>query len=165
MMSDQRKMFLEAYDLYAEPIYRHCYFRVFSKEYAEELMQETFLKTWQYLDSGKSVENMKPFLWRVATNLIIDQRRKKREESLENLLEKNIIPEPSGAENEGVETKFLLGEAMKAFDRLRDEERNLLIMRYVDDMDPKEIADVLHTTSNNVSVKLHHAVKKLREII
>ena len=71
MKSDLQEGFLNAYDAYADAIYRHCFFRVFSKERAEELAQETFMKTWEYVARGNVIENYKAFLYRVTNNLII----------------------------------------------------------------------------------------------
>jgi len=79
MQQDKReKEFLDAYEKYADAIYRHCYFRVYNKELAEDLTQETFIKTWKYIVEGKEVKNIKSFLYRVAVNLIIDNSRKKK---------------------------------------------------------------------------------------
>ena len=87
MRNTTNDTFLTAYDKYADAIYRHCFFRVFSKEKAEELTQETFMRTWQYLEDGKEVLNLRAFLYRVANNLIIDHSRKKKEERLDNFHE------------------------------------------------------------------------------
>ena len=47
-----QKEFEKAYDLYADAIFRHCYLRVSDRELAKDLMQEAFMKTWEYLASG-----------------------------------------------------------------------------------------------------------------
>ena len=75
-MKDNSTIFGEAYDLYADAIYRHCFFRVYSKERAEELTQETFLKLWQYMNDGNEIENIRALAYRIATNLVIDDKRK-----------------------------------------------------------------------------------------
>ena len=87
-MSPLEKQFLKAYDEFADPIFRHCYFRVFNRERAKDLMQETFTKTWEYLNQSpitnheSRITNMRAFLYRVANNLIIDNSRQKDERSL-----------------------------------------------------------------------------------
>lgn len=162
MKDKTRKAFLAAYDEHADAIYRHIYFRLLSKDKAEELSQETFLKTWQYLEAGKEVDNLRPFLYRVATNLIIDYVRKKKEASLDAALEANPLNEPIGTDERDVERKALLRSVKESFAILPQEERDLVTMRYVDDMDPKEIAVLLEITPNHVSVKLNRAVAKLK---
>lgn len=165
MNAKTKNEFLEAYDSYSDAIYRHCFFRVFSSQRAEELVQETFLKTWEYLSDGKSVENIRAFLYRVANNLVIDDSRKKKEESLEYALERNPSLDPV-LDGEGELGRALeIKEIMAAMSGLPPESKELLTFRFVDDLDPKDIAEILGISPNNVSVKLNRAIKSLREIL
>jgi RNA polymerase sigma-70 factor (ECF subfamily) len=161
-MQNTRKQFLEAYDSYGDAIYRHCFYRVFSKPLAEELTQETFMKTWTYLEGGKEVENLRAFLYRVANNLIIDHSRKKKEERLDALLEKSADIEPSYDGRQDLETAELAREVIDQMQFLKDEEREIISMRYIDQLELKEIAEILGITVNNVSVRLNRAMKSLR---
>src|ERR1044071_643544 len=87
--------FLAAYDSYSQALYKHCFFRVYSAAKAEELVQDTFMKTWDYIRKGHKVENLKAFLYKTANNLIIDYSRKKRDVSLEQQLDENPGWEPA----------------------------------------------------------------------
>lgn len=160
-----KKAFIEGYDRFADAIYRHLVFRVFSKARAEELMQETFLKVWQYLADGKRVDNMRAFLYQVANNLIIDESRKRKETSLDALQERSDFFEPSYDGEKTMERTLLAQQVIREFSCLDDDERTVLVMRYVDDLDPHEIAEILNTTANNVSVKINRALKKVKEKI
>src|SRR3989344_3747748 len=93
---EKKKTILDAYEGLGDALYRHCFFRVFNKSRAEELVQETFLRAWQYINEVKDVEHMRAFLYRIANNLIIDNYRKKKEESLDVLLAESHAYEPSG---------------------------------------------------------------------
>ena len=154
--------FLAAYEAYAEAIYRHCFFKVFSKERAQDLMQETFMKTWQYLCEGKKVENIRAFLYRVANNLIIDAARKKKEESLEDLMEAAKAMEPSYEGEKAIQSSAMISQMKEVMLTLPDEYREVLTLRYIDDLDPKEIAHILGISPNNVSVRLNRATKALK---
>lgn len=162
MGNGKKKEFLAAYDQYAEAIYRHCYFRVFSPGRAEELVQETFLKTWQYLQAGNSVRNIRVFLYRVASNLIVDEARKRKEPSLEALTEESDAFEPSISGRDELERGVLLRAVRERMKELPEEDRKILTMRYIDDLDPKDIGEILGMSANNVSVRLNRAVKGLR---
>lgn len=164
-MSQLEKQFFKAYEDYSAPIFRHCFFRVFSRARAEDLVQETFLRLWAYLRDGKTVENIRAFLYKIANNLIIDDSRKKKESSLDEILEDPERPEPASEDHRHIETSILLNEVMVEIKTLPTEDRELLVMRYVDDLDPKDIAEVLGITANNVSVKLNRALKNLKEKI
>ena len=65
-----------AHDKYAHSLFKHCCYRRFSHEDSEELVQEAFLNVWEYLKSGKKIENLKAFLYQVLNNLIVDKVRK-----------------------------------------------------------------------------------------
>lgn len=156
--------FLACYDDFADAIYRHCFFRVFSKPRAEELVQEAFMRTWEYLSSGKKVDNLRAFVYRVANNLIIDGSRKKKEEHLEEVLEAHPEKEPvSESIQEAIEQNALMREVMSALADLPDDERRIITYRYIDELGPREIANIMEITPNHVSVRLNRAIKSLRE--
>ncbi|MDO8574276.1 MAG: sigma-70 family RNA polymerase sigma factor [bacterium] len=162
-MSDQENQFLKAYDAYSESIYRHCFFRVWRKGRAEELLQETFLRLWTYLIKGNKVENIRALLYKIANNLIIDESRKKKEESLDQILENPERLEPKSNDHQDIEKNILIQEVLGQIQVLEDEDRNLLIMRFIDDLDPRDIAEILNISANNVSVKINRALKNLKE--
>ena len=86
------RQFLELYENLAEPLFRHCYFRLSDREKARDLMQESFTRTWERLVDGEKIKNLKAFVYRVANNLIIDIYRKKKESSLDLLQEDGFDP-------------------------------------------------------------------------
>jgi RNA polymerase sigma factor (sigma-70 family) len=157
------KEFLSAYDAYADALYKHCFFRVYSRTRAEELVQDTFMKTWDYLGKGKEIENLRAFLYKTANNLIIDYSRKKREISLEQELEEKPGWEPAD-DRPTLEHNLLLQQVRDSLKQLPEEARQLLTWRYIDDLDPKDIAEILDVTPNNVSVKLNRALQLLKSL-
>lgn len=162
IMKDNREKFAEAYNLYSESVFRHLFFRIFSRARAEELMQDTFLELWKYLEEGNEVRNFKALVYRIATHRLIDEKRKHKEASLEELLAQDPGAEPIGASKAEMEKKILYREVFEELKNLKEEERGIFIMRYVDDLDPKEIAEIKNTSANNISVQLNRIVNKLR---
>lgn len=165
MQQHTRQAFLAAYEEHADAIYRHCFFRVYSVERAQELMQETFVKTWEYLAAGNPVDNLKPFLYRVATNLIIDGVRRKKEQNLDDLMAAHVLDEPSHRGDLDMEQRALIRQVRDLIDQLPEADRELIRMRYLDDLDPKDIAVILKITPNHVSVRLNRAIAKLRALV
>lgn len=157
--------FLRIYDEYADAIFRYAYFQVSDREYAKDLAQDTFIKAWEYLSSGKKVENMRAFLYRITINAIIDHRRKKKTFSLEKITEEgyDLIDE----KNEGEEKEMLFEgqQAIRAVAELPEKYRDVLTFRYVDDLSVKEIAEITNETENNVSVRIHRGLEKLKNIL
>lgn len=149
---------MQAYEAFSDAIFRHCYFRIFNRERAKELMQETFMRTWKELAGGKSIENLRAFLYRVANNLIIDEARKKKEISLEKMQEEGF--DLAGRDRgQAIEA----GEALLLARRLDSKYRNAVLMRYIDDFSPKEIAEIVGESENTVSVRIHRGLKQLKE--
>ncbi len=155
--------FMAAYETYAEAIYRHCVFRVYKPELAEELMQETFMKTWVYLAKGNEVENLRAFLYRVANNLVIDYSRRKKEDSLEAMIEQHPDFEPSADPTKKFQNNLMVQQVLDEMKTLPPEAQEILTFRYIDDLDPKEIAAILNITPNNASVRINRALRLLQQ--
>lgn len=155
--------FIASYDEFSEKIYRYCYYRVYESEKARDLVQEVFMRAWRHVARGGTIESMQAFLYRIALNCIINDNKKKTPESLEVLSEKGFDP--------GSDTTDLLQghlDAKKVFEvlsQLDQKHRDVVIMRYIDDLDPKEIAEITGETANVISVRLHRALKELRTIL
>ncbi len=161
---DPNQLLSDAYEQYADAIFRHCYFRVFSRERGKELMQETFLRTWQYLSEGKTVDNMRAFLYRIANNLIIDESRKKRESSLEALQEAGF--DPPGEDGNTKASKLLEEQRiLETLSKLDHPYREVFVMRHIDGLKPAEIAGMLGESANTISVRLHRATEQLRTFL
>lgn len=169
---DAQKVFQEAYEEHADVLFRHCYFRVSNRERALELTQDAFMKTWDAVVKGTEIQNYRAFLFRVLNNLIIDEYRKKKSTSLDALLEEETVNEghfedlrTGGLEEEvdRIDLSFKSEELEKALLQLPDTYRRVVVMRYIDELQPKEIADVLGESENVISVRIHRGIKKLRE--
>ncbi|OGN08124.1 MAG: hypothetical protein A3J46_06270 [Candidatus Yanofskybacteria bacterium RIFCSPHIGHO2_02_FULL_41_11] len=155
--------FTKAYDELSDSIFRHCWFRIGDRERAKDLMQETFTKSWQYISRGEKVDNLKAFLYRVANNLIIDEYRKKKELSLDNLMVEGFEPgfDDRRKNEQEIDARFILG----VVNRLDEKYREAVLMRYIDDLSPKEIAEVTGESENNISVRIHRGLSQLKEIL
>jgi RNA polymerase sigma-70 factor, ECF subfamily len=154
---------LSAYDAYADALFRHCYFRLYDREAAKDAVQDTYMRTWEYLADGGSIDTMRAFLYRVANNIVIDRVRKRVPLSLEDLQEKGF--DPRGEEYGSRVSDIVTGrEVLQVLHRLEDSHKAVVIMRYIDDLMPREIAAILGETENAVSVRIHRATKKVRDL-
>lgn len=160
---DEERTFLKAYNDYSNPIFRHCYLRAFSRERAKELVQETFLRFWNQLLGGTNIKNARAFLYRIANNLIIDESRKKRAVSLDIILEEEGLEPADSRPGPAEHLDFRM--VLKIIEQLDNKYRDVVIMRYIDDLSPREIAEVVEETENNVSVRIHRGVEKLRVLL
>lgn len=154
----------KAYEAFSDAIFRHCFFRVYQREYALDLTQQVFLKTWEYLAKGNKIDQMRAFLYRTANNLIIDETRKRKEQVSLDVLEEQGF-EPHIDTREEVEAGIDGAQIGTYLKQLAVDDREILVMRFIDDLSPKEIANILQETANVISVRLHRALKKLRELL
>ena len=167
---DQETRFLKAFDEYSDALFRHASFRVSNRERSVDLVHDAFTKVWSYVRGGYEIDNFRPFLYKVLNNLIIDEYRKKKEFSLDKLLEADGVDEGSFDElsENTVEKLAATIDGRKAFELLAevpDEYREVIIYRFVDQLSPKEISDLTEETENVVSVRIHRGLKMLRKKI
>ncbi|MCX6753364.1 MAG: RNA polymerase sigma factor [Candidatus Nomurabacteria bacterium] len=156
--------FSKAYDDFSDAIFRYCHYKTSNRELALDLTADTFTKTWEYIADGKKIDNLRALLYRVANNLIIDYHRKKKESSLDSLTEQGFDISTENTK-EKYEDNFDNKKAMEAIQELDENYRDIIIMRYVDDLSIKEIAKILNEKENNISVKIHRALDKLKKIL
>src|ERR1035437_6469342 len=77
----------------------YSFFKTHDPMVSEDLVQETFLKTWSYVIKGGKIHNLKAFLYHVLNNLIVDQYRKRKTSSLDVLVEKGFEPSEDVSEH------------------------------------------------------------------
>ena len=163
--------FLAAFDEYADPLFRHACLRLSDRERAADLTQDTFIKAWDYLCAGNDINNWKAFLYRILNNLIIDEYRRSKSDSLDALLESDsgsgdaLVSVGSRSEKEeSLDDELLIERVRALIPKLPENYRVVLSLRYLDDLAPKEVAQVLGISENSASVRIHRAVARLREL-
>ncbi|MCF7834194.1 MAG: sigma-70 family RNA polymerase sigma factor [Candidatus Pacebacteria bacterium] len=162
-----KEVFTEYYEEFSDAIFRYCYFQTSNREKALDLTQDTFIKTWEYLGTAdkEDIKNIKAFLYKVARNLIIDYRRKKKSESLDNLQEKGFDLTSEESEIMIKEEQFEAKMAIESIEDLDRKYKEVIFMRFVEDMSVKEIAHILKKNENNISVMIHRGIDKLKDIL
>lgn len=162
------EQFLSAYDQYADAIFRHCALRLRDRERGKDLMQETFMKAWEFAASGKEIENIRAFLYRIANNLIVDTARRyklRTEVSLEDMQEEGFDVPSSEDTTERTHQRFTQEQVMNLLGQIEEPYRTAVVMRYIDDLSPAEIAETLELSANVVSVRINRGMKKLRSLL
>jgi len=162
-MKDLEQDFLKVYEREADAIYRYCYFRLYDTEKGTDFMQEAFTKTWQYLSEGNDVKNIRALVYKIANNLIIDYIRKKKEASLDAMSESGF--EPGAHMNEMSDNYLDAKTAVQKLQLIEKEYQEVVYMRYVENLTPREIAEIIGEPVNTVSVRIHRGIKKLKKIL
>ncbi len=150
------------YDLYADRIRKFLFFKLPRKEDAEDLLHETFLRAWEYMTSSP-VEDVGALLFRIARNLIADFYRKKTPEALTEALEASL--KNNDDLEQKTDTKMEGEQVIQALQGMKEEYKEVLVMRYLSEMEIEEIAAALTKSPNNIRVLLHRAKAALKKIL
>lgn len=147
---------------YSKGLGLHAFYKISNKELSNDLVQETFLKTFQYLLKGGKIVLVRAFLYHILNNLIIDEYRKKKNSSLDELIEKGYEP---ASENNERQINILDGErAMNLIPLLPKTYRDLMQMRYIQDLSIEEMSLQTGKSKKTLSVNLHRGLAKLKTL-
>lgn len=171
-MKDVEQLFRDAFERHSDELFRHASLRLPNHDRALELTQECFLRAWGYVKRGEEIREMRPFLFRTLRHLIIDEYRRAKSFSLDEMVEddeggqiESLLPRDDTNTLEAAVDRFESARAVETIRKLPDLYREVLTMRYVDDLLIPEIAALIGESENVVSVRLHRGLKKLRALL
>ena len=152
-------------------LFNYIYFIVRSKEVAEDIFQETFVKAIVTLQQGRYTNDGKFAAWitRIAHNLVIDQFRVERNENTvsNDEAEVDLLNDAKLVEG-NIENQLVNDQVLKdvrmLIDELPDCQREVVFMRYYQDMSFKEIADATGVSINTALGRMRYAVLNMRRI-
>src|SRR5208283_3503404 len=108
------------------------YYRVFDREKAKDFVQETYFRTWKYMAGEKAIENIRAFLYKIARNIIIDESKKKKSSSLDQIMETGFAP--SVDTREKTQDYFTGKELVLIVKSLDEKYRDVILMKYIEDL-------------------------------
>jgi RNA polymerase sigma factor (sigma-70 family) len=149
-----------AHQDFSKALNTHAYFRTSDHLIGEDMVQDTFVKTWAYLVKGGKIDQMRAFLFHILNNLIVDQYRKRKRISLDSLREKGF--EPSVDDSERLTNQLDGQRAFLLLNQLSAKNQKILRMRFEKGLSLKEISLINKQSINTVTVQIHRALKKLR---
>jgi RNA polymerase sigma-70 factor (ECF subfamily) len=138
----------------------YAFSKVHDHGMSDDLVQDTFIKTWRYLVRKGKIHVMKAFLYHVLNGLVIDEYRKHKAVSLDTLIEKGF--EPSVDDSERSLNAMDGKTAMTLIGRLPEKYQKVMRMRYVKMLSLKEISLITSQTKNAIAVQIHRGLEKLK---
>ncbi len=153
-------MLTVAHHDYQKGLNARAFFKVNDRSLGEDLVQNTFLKTWAYLVKGGKIETMKAFLYHILNNLIVDEYRKHKTTSLDALVENGF--DVSVGDSERLFNTLDGKSASLLIQRLPEKYRNVMRMRYMQTLSLKEMSTITGQTTNTMAVQTHRGMEKLR---
>lgn len=133
-----------------EKIYQYCYFRLHSRELAEDITQEAFLRFFMsdtYRDTGQALQ----YLYTVARNLCIDEYRRPKHAALPGEI-------PSDTESDWI----LHMDLRAALQRLQEDDRELVVLRYVSEVPIAVLAKIYGVSRFALYRRLQRITRHLR---
>lgn len=156
--------YAQLYDTYVKQIYRFVYFKVSSHEEAEDITSEVFLKAWRFLQEKKEINSFSGLLYRIARNAVIDLYRA-RASKPESPINEDTDVGDSGKWYADVSNKVDTERIVTAIKKLKQEYQEIITLRYVDELEIAEIAEIVGKNNLAIRVTLHRAVGKLKKIL
>ncbi len=156
------KQFLKVYDKYISKIYRFIYLKVGSSETAEDLTSEVFTKGWdKFRDSEEEIKNLPAYLYQIARTTISNFYREGERIKIVTADVDRIV-DASPIQEKEQENKSEIRRLREKLSELEEEEQNIVIWRFLDEMSFRDISEILNKPEATIRVILHRALKKLR---
>ena len=150
-------------DTYSERLYWHVRRFLCSHEDTNDLLQDIYIKIWTALPTFRGESQIFTWLWRIATNEVLNYLRKQKFKAMVSLdssmeiLRKKIDDDPYINGNE------LQRELHKAIQKLPEKQRIVFNMRYFDELKYEEISEITDTSVGALKASYHHAYNKIKE--
>lgn len=161
----QEEAFAGIVDAYSERLYWHVRRFLSCHDDANDLLQDIFIKIWAALPSFRGDSRLFTWIYRIATNEVLNHLRKQKVRMLISL----------GSMREGLADKIdedpyfngdsLQRELHKAIRRLPEKQRIVFSLRYFDEMKYEEISEITGTSVGALKASYHHAYSKIKEEI
>ena len=157
-----REAFGALVEQYRDNVYRLAY-RMCGNAYdADEAAQEAFVAAWRALPNFRGDAKFSTWLYRLTTNAAIDvMRREKRHQTVGDgeMIE---VADDADSPQETVERTEQQEAVQKALSTLSEEYREVLLLRYMEELDYAEIAEVLQLPSGTVKSRINRAKAALK---
>lgn len=157
---EKKEAFAQTFLDYQKKLNTYASFKVNNNALCDDLVQDTFIKTWAYLAKGGEIIKMKAFLYHVLNGLIIDEYRKRKTTSLDSLLENGFEPHDHSYERESVIFDGKI--AMLLISKLPKTYQKVMHMRYEQELSLEEISKKTGKTKSTTAVHAHRGLEKLR---
>ncbi len=159
----QEEAFKGIVDAYTERLYWHIRRFLCSHEDTNDLLQDIFIKIWAALPNFKGASSLYTWIYRIATNEVLNHLRKQRFKALISMDAAASIIETRIDEDAYFNGDELQKELHKAIQRLPEKQRVVFNLRYFDEMKYSDIAEITGTSEGALKASYHHAYNKIRD--
>lgn len=150
---------------YQKPLYNHIRNIVLNHDDADDVLQNTFIKIFQYLKNFKGESKLFSWMYRIATNesiTFINQKAKRNSTTSEALQTKIVDNLKADTYFDGNEIQIKL---QKAVALLPEKQQLVFKMKYYEEIKYEDMSEILGTSVGALKASYHHAVKKVEEYV
>ena len=147
-------------DHYKEGLYRHCFRFTRDEDAAEDIAQRAFIQAYVKLSDFNHIHAFSTWLYKIATNIALGELRKKHPLPLGDELLENLANSHAGTEQQA-----MYGELYRAIERLPDNQKQVVKLRYFKGKKYEQIAQEMNTTPGSVKGWIYRAKKQLKEML
>ena len=158
--------FGELYERYAKLIHRFMFAHLDHRIDAEDLTEEVFLRVWRTLPNFR--EQGVPFgayLYHIARNVLIDHYRRNKRSFRDISIEDSYVVDHNPDPSETVTNTLEHQELREVLVQLRDDYREVLVLRFLSELSPEETAQVMKRSVGAVRVLQHRALSAMRKLM
>lgn len=159
----QEEAFRGIVDAYTERLYWHVRRFLCSHDDTNDLLQDIFIKIWAALTTFRGDARLYTWIYRIATNEVLNHLRKQKFRSLISLESVSGVLEKKIDEDTYFNGDELQRELHKAIQRLPEKQRIVFNLRYFDEMKYEEISEITGTSVGGLKASYHHAYTKIKE--
>src|SRR5919206_2010938 len=159
--------FTELYRTHLRDVYSYAYYRVGNHHDAEDLTEQTFLQAYRHFERAQRESKgrpLRPWLIRIAHNLAANYYRDRSRRPQTAIDDADTLVATHTTEGL-VQDRDDLKRILECVQRLPDDRREALIMRFALGMDNREIARALGRTDGATKVLLHRAIRQLEGLV
>ena len=150
-------------DTYTERLYWHVRRFLCSHEDTNDLLQDIFIKIWTALSTFRGDSRLYTWLYRIATNEVLNHLRKQKIKAMISLDSAGSILERKIDEDVYFNGDEMQRELHKAIQRLPEKQRIVFSLRYFDEMKYEDIAEITGTSTGALKASYHHAYTKVKD--
>ena len=156
--------FRQLVEAYQTPAYRLAA-RMCGPDGAEDVTQEAFLAAWRALPEFRGDCRFSTWLYRLVSNAAIDCLRREKKHRDTGDVDDLELPDGGPSPQEQAERSDTRNAVRRALDRLSPEHRQVLLLRFMQELDYGEIARALNVSEGTVKSRINRAKSKLREVL
>jgi RNA polymerase sigma factor (sigma-70 family) len=163
--STKDKAFANIVDKYKQRLYWHIRRMMVNHDDADDVLQETFIKAWRFLDGFKGESSLYTWLYRIATNNCLTALTKLQKSRSRMVVVDDDYLQHSIQASEGFDANALAWKLQLAIHSLPEKQKAVFNLRYYDEMPYEQMSEVLETSVGALKASYHHAAKKIEEYI